>query len=214
MITPLKLAVLFTFTFVFSAKAALVEVLPQSYTFDRATDCGTYCYHDETGVQLIDGIYGSNIWQANLGNGPAYEWLGWTDRGVSLIFDFGNVTTINQIVVGTVQDHINDVVFPSVYAYTSSDGVNYGSLIGSLSVPESSANDQTHGSLTLSGFNQASRYFMVDLAFSFNGPWTFADEVDFYQTASTPVPAPQSLLLLSMGLLLITLRRKLFFNRP
>ena len=60
-----------------SLHAAPIEILPDSYVFDKLTDTGTYQYHDWTGEQLIDGSYGTMPWFANLGNGPAYEWVGW-----------------------------------------------------------------------------------------------------------------------------------------
>lgn len=208
--TFLKLVVLLFIPLAFTTHAALVEISPLNYFFEEATDCGTYCYHDETGNQLTDGQYGTNIWQANLGNGNAYEWLGWTDRSVSIVFDFGVNTTINQIVVGTVQDHLNDVVFPSVFVSTSLDGLNWGLQFASLVVPENTANNLTHGSLTLSGLSETARYFVVELQFALNGPWTFSDEIDFYQNVTPEVSAPGSLILLSLGLALLALRRKAY----
>ena len=50
-------------------------IVPISYT-KSLTDVGTYEYHDWTGQQLIDGEYGEDAWSADLGNGPACEWLG------------------------------------------------------------------------------------------------------------------------------------------
>lgn len=206
--TCMKLVAFLFLPFAFAANAALVEIVPQSYIFGEATDCGSFCYHDETGDQLIDGQYGTNIWQADLGNGNAYEWLGWRDRSVSVVFDFGVTTLINQIVVGTVQDHLNDVVFPSVYVSTSLDGLNWGIQFASLVVPENSANNLTHGALTLSGLSESARYFVVELQFSLDGPWTFSDEIDFYQNVTSEVPAPGAFMLLLIGLGLLTLPRK------
>ena len=91
------------------------QILPDSYTVDKTTDTGSYTYHDETGVQLIDGEYGTAHWSADLGNGNAYEWLGWVhDTPVNIDFDFGASTFIDTIRVGTVQDRLDDVVIPSI----------------------------------------------------------------------------------------------------
>lgn len=89
------------------AQAALMEILPTSYSVDKATDVGSYMYHDETGKQLIDGKYGVAPWSANLGNGNAYEWLGWVnDTPVNIDFNLGSSVEINQIRIGTVQDNL------------------------------------------------------------------------------------------------------------
>lgn len=49
--------------------SAGAEILPLGYGFDRYTACGTFCYHDSTGTQLIDGQYGVAGWGVDLGNG-------------------------------------------------------------------------------------------------------------------------------------------------
>ncbi|MEG3767181.1 PEP-CTERM sorting domain-containing protein [Alteromonas sp. 14N.309.X.WAT.G.H12] len=203
-----KYVVLFLFPWAMGANGALVEINPLSYSVLQATDCGSYCYHDETGSQLIDGLYGTHIWQADLGNGNAYEWLGWTDDSVYIVFDFGALTMVNEIIVGTVQDRLNDVVFPSISVGTSVDGVTWGTPFHSLYVPENTANNLVHGDLTLSALNQTARYFVLNLEFSLDGPWTFTDEVDFYQNVSVSVPAPNSFVLLTLGLAILGLRRK------
>lgn len=190
----------------FAAHASLVEVIPQSYSFDRATDTGTYQYHDWTGRQLIDGAYGSNDWRQNLGNGNAYEWVGWAnDPVVNIDFTFAQKTKINQISVGTTQDHIHDVVIPDAYFYGYSNG-NWLAL-GSIISPESSANDWTHKTLTLGGLNAEFQKFRVSLRHNINGPWTFTDEIDFYQMSAVPLPA--SIWMMGAGLMgLVAYRRK------
>lgn len=179
-----------------SLGAAPIEIVPLSYTFDQGTDVGSYPYHDDTGRQLIDGVYGYNVtdWA---GRGNAYEWLGWVSSPtVNIDFDFGGPTAIQEIRLGTTQDSLTDVVVPSIYIYTSNN-LSTWTLAGSQVIPESNAYNLTYQTITLSNLSIASRYIRVSARFSLDGPWTFLDEVDFYQTV--PVPEPTSLWLLALA---------------
>ncbi|CAD5373304.1 F5/8 type C domain-containing protein [Rubrivivax sp. A210] len=179
-------------------------VVPLSYVFDRATDTGTYSYHDESGHQLIDGQFGRAGWAANLGNGNAYEWVGWVnDPVVNIDFDFGSTRHIDNVLVGTTQDNVTDVVLPSldVSYWNGSSWV----LVRSLNVPESAANDNNssslapHTTLSLSGLGMDAQRVRVTARHAFNGPWTFIDEVQFTANANG-VPEPGSAALAALAL--------------
>lgn len=198
-----------------SGMAGAADLVPVGYTFDQATGCGTYCYHDEGGGQLTDGIYGVEGWAVDLGNGNAQEWVGWINQPVvNIDFRFAAAVNVSEIRIGTTQDNTADVVLPSVDVYASGDGVAW-SLVAQLSVPESSTNDRDymglgpHTTLTLSGLGIANASFVrVALLHSFNGPWTFADEIDFTGTPSVPEPETYAMLLGGLGLLGVAVRRQ------
>jgi len=192
------------------------EIVPLSYSFDRDTDCGSWCYHDtfgagvRTGTTLTDGIYGPEGWAVHAG----WEWLGWVnDRTVNIDFDLGSVKHVDTIKVGSTQDNLIDVVLPNVDVYKKV-GSSW-SLVGTLVTPESVANNRSaystapHGFLTLSNLNIDSQFVRVSLTHNIDGPWTFADEVDFYASAA-PVPEPETyaMLLAGLGLMGLVSRRR------
>jgi hypothetical protein len=192
------------------------EIVPLTYSFDRYTDCGSWCYHDTngatglTGTTLTDGIYGAEGWAANAG----WEWLGWlNDSPVNIDFNFGSVKHVDTIKVGSTQDTLTDVVLPNVDVYQKV-GSSW-SLVSSLVTPENAANNRgvystaPHGFLTLGNLNIDSQFVRVTLRHSYNGPWTFADEVDFYASAA-PIPEPETyaMMLAGLGLLGLVARRR------
>lgn len=190
-----------------ASHATAIEILPDSYSFDKATDIGTYNYSDWGGVQLIDGEYGVAPWTADLGNGNAYEWVGWSrDSPINIDFVFGGLQLINQIDIGTVQNHISDVVIPDADVYSSPDGTTW-SLLGSIVTPESSANNDLYKTLSFTGLNITDNYVRVALSLNTNGPWTFTDEIDFFESVDVP-DTGNTIAFLSIGILSLAFIRK------
>ncbi len=181
--------------------AAQIEILPNSYSFDKATDTGSYSYHDWTEDQLIDGNYGIAPWSADLGNGHAYEWVGWiNDTPVNIDFDFGTSTQIDTIKIGSVQDHLADVVLPSINIFSSADNSSW-SLVDLLFVPESTTNNNSYRTFQFDNLGINDQYVRVSLLHSLDGPWTFVDEVDFFQEqGNNSIPEPTTVSLLGIGL--------------
>lgn len=202
-----KLLVAGAFIFGLTINSFAAEIIPVSYSFDKATDCGSYCYHDETGNQLTDGNYGVAPWWANLGNGNAYEWVGWVwDNPINIDFNFGTTTSVNSIIVGSVQDSLGDVVLPNVAIYSSPDNISW-SFVNQLNVTPSSFNNNTHMTYGFGPLSINSQYVRVQVIN--NQPWAFIDEVDFYGNPHN-VPEPSTLLLLGGGLAGLMLGRKKF----
>jgi hypothetical protein len=177
------------------------EINPLGYTFDAATDCGTYCYTD-TGGELTDGVLGNEGW-AN----PPEPWVGWTDGAVNIDFDFGSAFTFASVAVGTTQDDLRDVVLPSLDLFSSDDGVSWTAR-GSIFTPADAANNRNylsaapHGFLTFSGLAFASRYVRLTATnMGTGGTWIFLDEVNFdgRRISGTTVPEPQTWLLMLVG---------------
>lgn len=165
-----------------SVAMAEIVIPPLGYTVDQATDEGSYKYHDWTDEQLIDGTHGGNNLRDNFGNGSAYEWLGWLHKDINIDFTFDREYAFNSVTVHSYQDHLNDVVLPSIRVFGWAEQwveLDY------LFVPESEDNNYNRHALTL---NQLSGFrtdrLRVSLERSFDGPWTFADEITFQSNQS------------------------------
>ena len=74
---------------------------PLSYTAPPG-ETGMVVYTDETGTQLVDGVFGTDDILADLGNGTAYEWVGWTDatEPVTLTFTLDGEVDIASVEIG------------------------------------------------------------------------------------------------------------------
>lgn len=190
-----------------TAEASFDEVVPESYYFDQETDVGRFEYHDYTGFQLIDGVYGGEAYSLDLGNGNAYEWVGWRGNEIVNIDFFFNaeiMRPINEIRVGVSQSRTDDVVFPDLHILSSKDGKEW-SLLDSIINPESNAYNNTKGVFTFAGLELSTNdYVRVSATWNDNGPWTFIDEIDFYSVSS-----PSLAFILSLSAL-VFIRNKSF----
>jgi|SRR5687767_2723405 len=157
----------------FSAQA--VQITPTSYTFVPGARQGSYSYADETGVQLIDGKYGSAYL---VDQSYADPYVGWMAEHVTINFQFAEVTTFNQVTVSALQKWLGNIVLPDVYLNTSVDGVRW-TAVASLITPEIWQNDYAKKLLTLSGLDVTTKYLQVELKRNDKGPWIFTDEILF-----------------------------------
>jgi hypothetical protein len=81
--------------------AAQDTLSPLNYTAPPG-ETGMVTLFDDTGNQLLDGIKGTDDFLADLGQGSAYEWVGWTDltEPVTLTFAFEGDSSIASIEMG------------------------------------------------------------------------------------------------------------------
>jgi len=198
---------LFASCLVNQASASLIEVQPISYVFDKATQSGKYDYHDITGNELIDGLYGSNIFEDDLGNGPADEWVGWGGQStVNIDFTFNQSQIINSIAVGSIQDKVTNVVLPNIFLFSRNSEQDTWNLLAEQLVPESVANNGYHYTYNFDELSITDQFIRVQANWNLDGPWTFIDEVDFY-TNDINVPEPSTFALFALGVMGITARR-------
>lgn len=160
------------------------------YSFDQPTGCGTWCYADTGGTELIDGVLGYAGWAVDAGA----PWVGWNGvTQVNIDFTFAGTHTFDGVSVGSTQDNVADVVLPNIAIFSSSDHLNW-TFQASLLTPPSSANDNNaystapHTFLTVSGLSFTAPYVRVQL--NSNCCFMFADEVRF-TGAAAPVGVPE-----------------------
>lgn len=173
-------------------------ITPLAYTAtpgEGQAQGGSYNYFDDGGRQLIDGRFGVNNWQANLGNGNAQEWVGWLRANPTITFDFGSNVSIGGIILG-----LNRANGAGIHIALS------GSLDGEgFSIPANAFADNTRADLT---FNFAQPLigssFTLSLSDGNSGRWLFIDEIQFLEgPGTTVVPVPGALAMLVPGLALV-----------
>jgi hypothetical protein len=146
------------------------------------TQGGTYNYFDDTGSQLIDAVYGADNWQADLGNGRAYEWTGWRVANPVILFYFPELVTISQVGINFNRtEPVALIYLPSM--------VNIGGT--DFTVAANMIPDGTAGMLNFRGSWTGST-LTVTLTDNDPNRWTFLDQITFDGVA---VPEPSGLLL-------------------
>lgn len=171
-------------------------VSPVSYSATPGGS-GAYTYLDETGTQLTDSVLGVNDWSADLGNGNAYEWVGWTSPAPSITFTFSGSPTIQTVFIGFNRAEGGAAIY--LPATVTINNANF-SLAG-IELPES-----TRGFLTFSG-SWSGNTLQIDMTPA--GPYTFVDEIRF-STVAVPESSTTALLF-ALASLICLLRRA---NRP
>ena len=134
---------------------------------------------------MTDGVLGANAWYADLGNGPAYEWVGWRVANPTISFDFGRNVTIDSVEIGFNRTEQSGIYIPP--------SVTIGGTPFTLA-PDALTNG-TRGFLMFNGDWTGST---LNIALFDNDPgkWIFVDEVKFDS------PVPEASTTVSLGLLL------------
>jgi hypothetical protein len=147
-------------------------VMPVSYvsTPGEGRPLGLYDYFDDTGSQLTDGVIGVDNVIADLGNGPAYEWVAWKTVEPTITFTFSDaVVMITSVQLGLARSEgVNRIHLPRTVTIGGTKFAPSGVEI---------AND-ARGFLTFSGSWSGTN---IAIQFSDNDPtwWVFLDEVRF-----------------------------------
>lgn len=178
-------------------------VTPASYSYSTPPEGqaqgGGFNYFDDTGSQLTDGVIGADNWAADLGNGAAYEWVGWRNGDPTITFNFGTTVNITQFQIGLNNFISGGVSLPTTVTI---DGTLYN--LG--------GNEVTAGQRGFINFNQAftGTTLQINLADGGSGNWIFTDEIRFVGSNISAAPEPGTLALLGIGLALggYGLRRK------
>lgn len=165
---------------VLACSAGAQSVVPTGYTFasppEGQAQGGTFNYFDDTGTQLVDGVLGVNDWTADLGNGPAHEWVGWRLADPVIEFTFAEPVSVRRVEIGLNRTESAGIFIPHT--------ITIGDVATSLA-PDLFANG-----------NRAWVPFDVSLPVSStirvaindvgSSAWIFTDEFRFY------VPEPAS----------------------
>jgi len=173
---------------------------------------------------LTDGMTGITDFTANLGNGPAYEWVGWAidpqagglpidtnDNFATITFKLANAVTLNSISL-----FINNFggisgvgIFSSATVSVSNDNVNFVNPI--LFTPNAADIANTTARFVTIPLNEVSpfQYVRVHLTHlnATTNNWIFLSEVTFDGTVVTAAtPEPSSVMLSILGLLGLALK--------
>jgi PEP-CTERM motif len=189
-----------------SSSANAESLAPTNYVAtpgEGTAQGGYYNYFDDTGSQLTDGQYGVNNWSANLGDGIAYEWVGWRVADPTITFQFAEPVTINQVGIDFNRNESDMIFLPSTVQIDDTDfALN----------PNAISND-TRGTLFFNG-NWTGTTLTMNLEDCSTSDWIFVDEIVFNGVnGTTTVPEPSAFMLLAAGLGLLLLHMKHRLNR-
>ncbi len=150
--------------------------------------------------QLTDSIVGADNWANNLGNGPAYEWVGWININPEIVFDYGSAQLIPRIDVHVNNSNFGGVaIFGTVRVGYSDDGTTFSNY-QSITTSDADRADLTARFYALNLTEQAAHRY-IRLEFTRTTQWMFISEI-------RAVPTPGALALLPLGALAMGRRRR------
>lgn len=175
-----------------SAPEISVNVEPVSYDMLNGQS-GSFLYHDEiydgTGDntvngaalsgglgQLTDGEVGADEYATNLGNGAAYEWVGWSSIQPEITFDFGEVVELSGTSIHA-NNSLDVGLWGNVDISFSDDGVSFSDAVSYTTSVDQRA-DATARFIDVP-FNRSAQYVRMNFADG-NQQWIFLSEIDFY----------------------------------
>jgi hypothetical protein len=158
-----------------------------SYTINTPTEAP---YPDDTGVQLIDGSFGTTDLSSS---GAAIPWVGWINtNAISMTFNFSSIQSITAVSIDFLLETQNFAFLP--------DSINIGGQVFSID-PNAIGNPAT-GFLT---FNLSSaintQSLAVELDRASTGFHILIDEVTFAGNSTSATPEPATFAIIGSGLL-------------
>lgn len=172
-----------------------VALTPVRYAMTNG-QTGTWTYHDDTyngtgnpsldateltgGLgQLFDGIVGGDRIGTDLGNGPAYEWVGWNNVIPTITFDFDTPKALTSIAIHSNNEGNTVGLFGSVTLEFSNDGSNWTSA-GAAVVRTTTTMERRdkRARFMVIPFQRTARYLRATFADGWE-PWIFISEIDF-----------------------------------
>jgi Discoidin domain-containing receptor 1/2, DS-like domain len=133
--------------------------------------------------QLTDGVVGLDNWQTDLGNGIAYEWIGWwSGFNPTITFDFGAVIDFE-----TIEIHVNNSANGSVGMFWhadlsfSSDGLDFGDDL--LYTADNDVLSDPSARFIVIDIPRSAQYVRVALDHRPGMYWLFLSEVRFTKVA-------------------------------
>ena len=197
----MKLLLFICLLVVFVQGAISGTITPVSYVAtpgEPHSGYATYEYTDNTGKQLIDGVLGVNQWDANFGNGPAYEWVGWIRQNPTITFDFGSSVTVTTVSIGFNRTGAAGIGLPPSVTVNGN----------TFSVPANALADATRGFLSFSGSWTGSSLTLNVPVPAINQTFLFIDEVRFDSATGVPEPGTGLLLTGALGAFAVAFRRR------
>lgn len=179
--------------FVTACSIQAITISPTSYSFDISPSGS---YSDSTGMELIDGVDGSDPWNTSIS-----PWVGWQRTNPTITFLFDSVVTINTVSIEVQGNGAGAIYRPS--------SVQIGS--GAEAVAFAVADIRTPAVLYLD-FNGSWTGSSLAVKLNYRSEWIFVDEVKFSvneTSSANGVPdAGSTALLLAAGIAgLATIRR-------
>jgi hypothetical protein len=139
--------------------------------------CNNNGYNQNAMGQLVDGIKGVDNWTTDLGNGSAYEWVGWSGQNVTLTFQFAAVRGFSTITIGMDNFDPGDVTQPAeIDIAFSNNGSTYTPVqkfVKGAGMPQIASGLRADIPFSVSG---SGAYVQIT---AITAGWTFLDEITF-----------------------------------
>jgi hypothetical protein len=140
---------------------------------------GLHSYSDETGRQLIDGQYGTDEVDRDLGSGRGYEWVAWRQGEPRIIFDLGSPQPVQAIRIHVNRRSDRRIGPPRrVRIFFSADGrtVSYSRI---KTTDQIIFLDGRSRSIRIPTGGATARYVAIEFSDGDPQGWIFIDEVLF-----------------------------------